>query len=292
VGIDNTPPRAYCGSAYAIDEGSSVEVSGALSSDALSGVARYFWTVGSNASPSAGEGQNFTVRAEGHGSYFVNVGLKAIDGAGNSDYANCTLNVSNVAPVVVPSASENATEGEPVSFSAEFTDPGKEFGENYSFEWFFGDGIRGEGKQASHAYSVTAPYNLYNATIFVNDGTAYGNATIQLNVSNAKPFPHDFEYLEIFGQRLVFVWEADHPPGITLFSKVEYFDNFTSQNPPRIWQTACVQYGRPYRCEWNASALAKGGVYPLRLTVSDGIGETTLYGTRNYTKGKTAWSTT
>ena len=292
VVVDNTPPTAYCGPSYGVEEGGTVQVSGALSSDATSGVAAYNWSFGKGASPQAGGGQNFTVKAAGAGSFPIPVALEATDRAGNFGSANCTILASNVAPKVTITASANATEGTPVNFTAEFSDPGSEFGENYTVEWFFGDGLRGTGRQASHAYAVTAPYNLYNATTVVSDGEGYGNATVQVNVSNYKPYPRGFDFVEIEGQLLVFTWQADHPAGITLFSKIEYYDNVTSQNPPHKWNTACTQYGHPYQCQWNASNLATLGIYPLRLTVSDGIGETTLYGSRNYTKGRTAWMTT
>ena len=278
---DNTPPFAYCANATAV-EGGGANLSAAFSTDALSGIAAYEWTV-KNASFETDPRQNITVKMRGKGSYLAKAALRVIDRGGNAATANCTVNVTNIAPQVTATASENATEGKPVNFTATAADPGSAFGENYSYYWDFGDGNYGSGRTASHTYAVTAPHNLYNASVFVDDGTDAGNASVQVNVTNARPVVSEFTHIELNDGLVVFKWEATHPPGITLYSHVDYYDNVTGRSPPTRWVSACTQYGKPYQCIWNMSTLGYG-VIPYRLTVSDSIEEVIVYGNRNITR--------
>jgi VCBS repeat-containing protein len=114
----------------------------------------------------------------------------ASDGQLESELAtvNITVNPLNDAPLVEAGADKEVAEGELVSFSGSFTDPGMQGG-NIQAEtilWEFGDGSSAEGTLTpSHAY---ADNGYYTVTLTVTDDQgAAGSDWLLVVVSNVAP---------------------------------------------------------------------------------------------------------
>ncbi len=276
--VDNSPPKADCGSFYEAVEGGTVNLSAANSSDAVSGIRSFEWAFGGNKKFDSAKNVSAVASvAVRPGSFNFPFSVKVTDEAGNSAVSSCNVSVRNVAPEVRIVANKSAAEGTPVLFEGEFSDHGRELGANFSFTWNFGDGSVVESNlSATHQYHSPS---IYTVTLMVSDGEAASSAVAFANISNVKPTPANVSVARESYGLAIFNWDVNHPPGPTISTRVEYaLANVT----PLAWATACSSFGRPYRCFWNTSG-AIPGKYAYRITLFDGTEPATFLANENLT---------
>lgn len=116
------------------------------------------------------------------GSYTITVTIIDDHEASGSDTAKVTVN--NLAPVVDAGSDLTANEGETVTFSGSFTDPGS--ADTYTISWDFGDGTTALGTLTpTHVYSDNGTYTV-TATV-TDDDSGVGLDTAVVTVNNVAP---------------------------------------------------------------------------------------------------------
>jgi len=86
--------------------------------------------------------------------------------------------VDNVAPTVDAGPDQTSNEGDPVTFSGSFVDPGAD---NHTIAWDFGDGASDSGTLTpSHVY---ADNGTYTVTLMVNDDGGVGTDTMTVTLT-------------------------------------------------------------------------------------------------------------
>jgi len=117
-----------------------------------------------------------------NGTYTITVTVTDDEGASASD--TLTVTVNNVAPIVDAGSNQTADEGEVVSFSGFFTDPGS--ADTHMIQWNFGDGSTFTGTQMPrHTYADNGAYTV-TLTVTDDDGGTTSD-TLEVTVSNVAP---------------------------------------------------------------------------------------------------------
>lgn len=100
-----------------------------------------------------------------------------------TDTATAGVTVDNVAPIANASADQTANEGDTISFSGSFTDPGSD---THSIQWDFGDGATAsETLTPAHKYVDNGVYTVtFNVT---DDNGGVGKDTLIVTVNNVAP---------------------------------------------------------------------------------------------------------
>ena len=95
------------------------------------------------------------------------------------------VTVSNVAPLVEAGDDQTADEGDPVSFSGDFTDPGLD--DTHTYEWDFEDGAPHElgTLEPEHTYADDGEY-IVELTVTDDDG-GVGMEILMVTVENVAP---------------------------------------------------------------------------------------------------------
>ncbi|MFC1916442.1 PKD domain-containing protein, partial [Chloroflexota bacterium] len=116
------PPIADANEPYSGYEGSAITFDGSSSSDPDGTIVAYDWDLDDDSlfDDATGEIASYTWGDD----YAGNIGLKVTDNNGLSDTDTTTVTVSNVAPIVEAGADQTVTQGDMVSLSGSFTDPG------------------------------------------------------------------------------------------------------------------------------------------------------------------------
>jgi PKD repeat protein len=111
------------------------------------------------------------------------VTLTVTDDDGGVGVDALTVTVNNVAPSVDAGPDQTADEGDTVSFSGSFTDPGAD---THTIEWDFGDGETDSGTLTpTHEYGDNGAYTV-TLTVTDDDG-GVGVDTLVVTVSNVAP---------------------------------------------------------------------------------------------------------
>jgi len=248
--ISNVNPTANAGADKSSNEGESLNFTGSatdVSSADNSAGFTWSWNFGDGSSSSS---RNPSHTFTNNGSFTVTLTARDKDGGEGSDQLIVT--VSNIPPQNVNAGpDQTVNEGQIVQFSGNATDPGS--GDVLSYQWNFGDGSSGGGKNASHAYSDNGTYTV---SLIVSDGDGSGSDNLLVTVNNVTPVanaggPYNIttnETVQFSGSvsdpgssdTHTFVWDLDNDG---------QFDDYTGRYPTRTYNNS--------------------GTYPINLKVTD-----------------------
>ena len=162
----------------------------------------------------------------------------------------------------------DANEGEPVSLTVTFDDPG-DTGEGYTYIWDFGDGTTCDSSDTPDDCGITAVHiyeedGLYNLTVTIIDsGGLDGTGSVEVEILNVAP-------------------AVDAGPDVTIDEGIDFtsFGSFVDLGAD-TW-TATVSYGdgsggqplalNPDQTFSLSHSYASDGVYTVTVTVSDDDG--------------------
>ncbi|HMI48608.1 MAG TPA: DNA/RNA non-specific endonuclease, partial [Gemmatimonadaceae bacterium] len=175
----NCAPVAHITGNNAINEGQSVTLSAATSSDPdASDVLSLAWTVNG---VSAGTGQTLSPTFVQDGSYTVR--LIVSDNHGAADTTSTTVNVANVAPAISALGSASLLPGETYSANGSFSDPGADpwsatanYGEGAGFETLV---LNNKSFVLAHTYVVAGTFTV---TVRVSDDDVTSSRTLVVTV--------------------------------------------------------------------------------------------------------------
>jgi len=185
------------------------------------------------------------------GLYYVN--LTVCDGDGTVDVKSVTITVGDTSPVV-DFTWTNATEGEPVQFTAEVSsvDP------IVSYYWEFGDGTGAKGSVVDHVF---AQDGVYRVTLWVEDSDG-SNVSIGKDVSVADSVPV-----------ASFVYDPSEP---VEGENVHFVDTSESYDGIVMWEW---DFGDGTRGDWREEnhTYMRNGTYHVTLRVTDADGDVAVY---------------
>ena len=193
IKIDKTPPVASHNGPFNTNEGTTIQLDGTTSSDALSGVASTAWAVDEDDVFDDGDPASYTPI---DGPHVYQMKLRVIDLAGNETTVTTTVTAANVAPTIDShTLSPNpSVEGQQVTASADFSDPGQIDTHTCEIDW--GDGttpvaglVVSKNCSASHTYADNHPVGSpYQVKITVTDkDLGSDQVTSGQTVNNAAP---------------------------------------------------------------------------------------------------------
>lgn len=252
----NEPPVAKASvNPTTANEGDTVNFDGSGSSDSDGTIESYEWDFGDG---TTGTGVSTTHVYADDGTYTVTLTVTDDNGATGTDTATVTIN--NVAPTVDAGLDQVVNEGDTVSFSGDFIDPGS--GDTHIIEWDFGDSGTVSGiLTPTHVY---ADNGIYTVTLTVTDddgGT--GSDTCAITVNNVAPTAEaGGPYEGIIGEAIVFTGSATDPGTADTLT---YSWDFGDGSPTETGQTVSHTYSIQ-------------GTYTAILTVTDddsGVGTDT-----------------
>jgi PKD repeat protein len=254
-------PKVNAGVDTQINEGGNYRFSGSYVNPGP--YPTFKWDFG-DGSIYTGSSQRPTHEYGDNGVYTVR--LEVIDEHGDVGMDTLTVTVDNVAPTVNAGSDEIGFEGEPVSFSGSFFDPG--FLDTHTIEWDFGDGSSVTGALTpEHIY---ADNGVYTVTLTVTDDDGgVGTDTLTMTVNNVAPTVNAGSD-QMGDEGNVFSFTGTHfDPGI--LDTHTYVWDFGDGSMTVSGTTVTHIY-------------ADNGIYTVTLTVTDndgGIGTDTLIVTVN-----------
>ncbi|MHA2007754.1 MAG: PKD domain-containing protein [Promethearchaeota archaeon] len=178
--VNNVAPIVQAGEDKSVDEGESISFSGSFSDPGNLDTHSIIWDFGDG--NIAIDTLNPSYTYEDNGVYTVTLTVTDDDGA--IGYDTLVIIVNNVAPTVQAGGDQNIDEGETISFSGSFSDPGSL--DTHTLEWDFGDGNTATGTLTpTHTYGDNGVYTV-TLTITDNDG-GVGSGTVIITVNNVAP---------------------------------------------------------------------------------------------------------
>ncbi|MEZ5552745.1 MAG: PKD domain-containing protein [Pseudomonadales bacterium] len=179
--VANLPPVANANGPYVIDEGSSIVLTSAGSSDPNGDPLTFLWDYDTDGEYDDALGASPSFLGVDDGDYPI--GLRVTDSLLDA-FDVATVTVNNVAPLVDAGLDTSISEGGGVTFGGTFTDPGT--ADTHTIEWDFGDGAA-----ASGSLTPTHPYTedgVYTVTLTVTDDDGgVGSDTLIVTVGNTPP---------------------------------------------------------------------------------------------------------
>lgn len=175
----NVAPVAAAGADVAAHAGAPVAFNGSGSSDGDGTIIAYQWDFGDGGTAA---GLSATHAYANGGVYTVTLTVIDDDGARGTDTLIATI---NALPVADPGSARTAKAGETLTFDASGSSDAD--GTIATFAWDFGDGARGEGESATHAYAAEGAFTV-KLTV-TDDKGARGSATVTVLVTAAPPVP-------------------------------------------------------------------------------------------------------
>jgi len=174
-------PVARINGPFVANEGSSISMSAAASSDADGTIQSYAWDFG-DGSTATGASASHTYPQDGT----FTVTLTVTDNDGLTGTASTTATVANVTPVIAAFGDATIMLGDNYSASGSFTDPGAD---SWSASVNYGDGSSGPLTLNGKAFSLAHTYasvGTYTVTVTVSDGSASGTKSQTVRV-RARP---------------------------------------------------------------------------------------------------------
>jgi PKD repeat protein len=171
--------------------------------------------------------------------YFVN--LTVTDDDQSQDTISHNVTILNVAPIVEAGSDQTVNEGDTISFSGSFTDPG--WLDTHIIEWDFGDGDTATGTlYPTHVYCDNG---VYTVTLRVTDDDQGADQdTLQVTVNNVPPTANgDGPYIGSEGSVINFTGIQTDPGVCDTFTYEWDYDydgvtftvDSTLQNPTNTW---------------------------------------------------------
>ena len=181
----NEPPTADANGPYTGNEGSPITFNASGSHDPEADTLQYRWDFDNDGTWDTAWMSSPTVTHTYCDNVTGSVKVEVRDGLGFTDTDTASVTINNVAPSVDAGADQTVDEGDTVSFSGSFTDPGT--CDTHTFSWDFGDGssVLFGTLTPTHAYGDNGMYTV-TLTVTDDDG-GVGVDTLQVTVSNVAP---------------------------------------------------------------------------------------------------------
>lgn len=178
--VKNDPPIAEAGSDLKANEDEIVIFIG-TGTDTLSDeqTLNYYWDFGDGSSASGASPSHIYTEK---GVYTAR--LTVTDDDGDFDTDTLTVTINNIAPTADADLDQTASEDELVFFHGSGGDTSSDE-PTLIFEWDFGDGLFGEGRNPTHTYQNLGTY-LVTLTVTDNDGDFAQDTTV-VTVTNIPP---------------------------------------------------------------------------------------------------------
>ncbi len=256
---DGDRPEADAGGSYIDYEGSPVAFSGASSSDGDGDPLEYRWDFDEDDFWDTGWSSSATASNTWNDDYSGKVLLEVFDGV-FKDVDEFTVTVLNVAPSVNAGGDQTVDEGDTVSFSGSFADPGAD---THTIDWDFDDGspVVSGTLSPTHVYADNGAYTV-TLTVTDDDG-GVGQDTLTVYVYNVPPSVNAGPDQTVDeGDTVSFSGSFTDPGADTHTIEWDFGDGQTASET----LTPTHEYG-------------DNGVYPVTLTVTDddgGVGVDTL----------------
>lgn len=285
VGLEpfpNTAPAADAGGPYSADEGTTINFNGSASTDADGNPLQYRWDFDSDGVWDTAWSESASTTYAYSDDYSGTVVVEVTDQMATvTDTAVVT--VSNVVPSVNAGADQTVDEGDSVSFSGSFSDPGS--ADTHTIAWDFGDGTTGSATLTpNHTYGDNGVYTV-TLTVTDDDG-GVGSDTQVVTVDNVAPEIGAFgpytvneniianvsaTVSDAGSDDLTFVWQFQ----LGSSENTTYYNNGVSADP-----ASSPSGTYPFSKTDGASHMyGDNGVYTLKLTVTDDDGGSDSYST-------------
>lgn len=253
VFVENVKPTANAGNDQTVNEDDVVSFSSS-GSDTASDLPflTYSWDFGDG---SMGSGTNPTQVYTQAGTYLVTLTVMDDDGAESTD--TTTVTVYNVVPTANAGSNQLVDEDELVFFTGSGTDTPTDK-PLLTYEWDFGDGNAGFGKNPTHSYTDEDTYTV-ELTVTDDDGATHID-TMMVEVVNVAPMAMAGPDLVVYGELHI------------LYFRGRGLDTPSDQST--------LTYEWDFGDGTNATGIfvshmyMTSGTYNLTLTVTDDDGET------------------
>ncbi|MCK5217385.1 MAG: PKD domain-containing protein, partial [Methanosarcinales archaeon] len=179
----NTLPISNASGPYTGIEGQAIMFNASASYDPDPGdsIISFEWDFNNDSIPDASGMEVIRIWNDDHTG---EVNLTVMDSYGESSTDITYVNILNAPPEAEAGNDQTVNEGDVVSFSANFTDPGTE--DTHTIEWAFGDGTTDTGTLTpTHVY---ADDGTYTVTVSISDDDGASDSdTLMVTVMNALP---------------------------------------------------------------------------------------------------------
>ncbi len=270
--LDTIPPVAVAGPDQTVNEGDLVTFDGSASSDNV-GIVSYSWDFDlTDGIQEDAIGSIVTHTYGDDGIYIVTLTVK--DAVGNSDTDTLTVTALNLPPIVEAGPDQTVNEGEIVSFSGSFTDPG--WLDTHTIVWEFGDGNSAiETLTPIHTYGDNG---IYTVTLTVtDDDNGIGTDTLIVTALNVAPIVT----IDVIEQpNPHFILPVVHPLTFTgSFTDLGWLDTHTATwdfGDGTVIGGVLTEENEPPEATGVTTAThtySEPGIYTVTLTITDDDGD-------------------